>query len=936
MGAPSTTHSGRIQGHLVRHILRFLCWSGRIALVLYFVIGIAWLGLRYAVLPQIDQWRGTIAQQLSQALGAQVELGVIDAEWLGLHPRLTFRAVSIVDPQRGERLALPYLHATIAWRSLVSWRLQFSRLEIAGLDVTVRRDGAGNLSILDQTLGQTSVMDVIDAKDAPAVSATVGWLLSQPWIDVSDVTLRWIDETRQAPPLALHRAHLRIRNHDDVHQVALALSAPTALASAMELRLEFQTMDGGIEALDVSRLQGRIYARLDALHPAAWRPWLDVPDAWQDGQVWVQTSAALDAGSLGEVTLDVRVRQGRWQWDQADRLGLDAARVHVQGAWSSIAQWIAQSGDASMTWPDAALRVRLHAAGLRAILPTLFDEALRVDTLTLSGQVDARDGAPHLALDAVSVVNADMDVSWQGDWRVAPDAEAGLVDWHGRFKRLQAASIGRYLPKMVSADARAWMHVGILGGQIQNADFVLRGDLAQFPFGDAPERGDFSLRGRLVDGRIDYAATAAGRLRWPRLDAIQGRLDMRRVALQLQADKATMLPAQGLAPIVLSDLHANIPNIERDAQLKVKGQTRAPAASYLGLMRHSPLGERLDHVFAEASGSGEWQVPLTLVVPLLHSLDLTVEGEVRFADGALQLMPEMPPFTGLQGTVAFTHDRITAPKLSGRFLDDAVTVSGGIGAQQPGLQFAGSVTADALRDYVGLQGMERLQGQAAYSARLARGPSQGFELTVQSDLRGMALALPAPLKKPADQVLMLQAHWGDAVGARNTEARQQALDVRLGDDLQLRLLRRSGDADGPYFHAGALTERQPMPDILSSGLWVNARTAVNDASAWNHVVDLFSRPLSDEAAPTRRLLPELRDLRVQADRLQLFGLDMQAATLHAQRRDARHWRIDIQSPQTEGTLLWREASQDAEGHVQARFDRLAIGTLEDICWASCR
>jgi len=532
------------------------------------------------------------------------------------------------------------------------------------------------------------------------------------------------------------------------------------------------------------------------------------------------------------------------------------------------------------------------------------------------------------------MVNADMDVAWQGDWRAAPDAEAGMVDWRGRFQRLEASAIRRYLPKVVSADARAWMRVGILGGRIQDADFSVRGDLMHFPFGDAPERGDFSLRGRLIDGVIDYAATASSQLPWPRLDGIQGRLDMRRVTLELQADKAAMSPAQDLPPIALSALQARIPNIERDAQLTVQGQTRAPAASYLGLMRHSPLGERLDHVFAEASGSGEWQVPLTLVVPLLHSLDLTVDGQVRFADGTLQLMPEMPPFEGLQGTVAFTHEAITAPELSGRFLGDAVTIRGGIGAQQSGLQFTGHVTSDALRDYVGVQGMDRLQGGAAYTALLARAPSSGFQLNVQSDLRGMALALPAPLEKSADQALVLQARWGDAAdasngNARNTPARQQALDVQLGDDLQLRLLRRPNTAEGPYFHAGALVMHWFMPSTLSPGMRVDVRAPAGDAAAWHHVVDLFSQPLSPHAAAQRQLLPDLRDLRVQADRLHLFGLEMDAATLHAVRQDAQHWQIDVRSAQTEGTLLWRTASADAEGHVHARFDRLAIGRRYD-------
>jgi len=933
----------------VHHILRFLRWSGRVALVLYFVIGVTWLGLRYLVFPQADQWRGSIAQQLSQVLGAHISLGPIRAEWLGLHPRLMLRDVVIVDSQHGERLELPYLHATIAWRSLIAWRLQFARLEVAGLDLTVRRDAAGRIRILDQSLGQAettvtatetvvthavpaaAVTDTVLTNTAVAnignmagatLPASLAWLLAQPHIDMRDVTLRWIDVQRQAPPLILHRVHLDLRNHGDTHQVALALSPSTALAGAVEVRAEFQMA----ATMDLSKLDGRVYARVDALRPAAWRPWQDVPAAWQDGQVWAQASAVLHAGTVDEVALDLRMQRGRWQWAKTDVLTLDAARLHVEGAWSALAQFIARP-DGIRAPVGEALRFRAQAAGLQGQFPTLFDEALQVDTFAFSGRVDTHeDGAPQLALDDVRVVNNDMEVSWQGDWHAAPGTEAGRVDWRGRFVRLQAPAIWRYLPKTVSADARAWMRVGLLGGQIQDADFILRGDLMQFPFGDAPEAGDFSLRGHLVDGVIDYAATAAtgSQLRWPRLDAIQGQLDMRRVTLALQADQATMSPAPGLMPIRLSGISAHIPNIERNAQLTVRGQTQAPAQTYLGLMRHSPLGEWLDHVFAEAVGTGQWQVPLTLVVPLLHSLDLTVDGEVRFADGALQLMPEMPPFEGLNGKLAFTHARITAPDLVGRFLGDVVAIRGGIGQAQSGLQFAGHVTADALRDYVGVQGMQRLQGAAAYRASLARSASGGFELQVTSDLRGLALTLPAPLRKQADAPLALQAHWGDAAGPSNTRERQQALDVRLGEDLHLRLLRRPDDRSPAYFHAGALTIQQPMPRTLVPGLQIDVRTRNSDASAWNRVVDLFSRPLSTQHAVGRRLLPDLHKLRVRAEHIRLFGLNLQDAVVDAVRQDAVRWQIDIQSPQTEGTLLWRETSADAPGYVQARFDRLAI------------
>jgi len=910
--------------HQVRHILRFLRGLGWLTLAAYFVLGVAWLGLRHGVMPRIDQWRDTVAQQLSQSLGVPVELGAIQADWQGGAPRLTLRDVAMQDSTRDERLQLPYLRATVSWRSLLTRQLQFDRLEVLGLDVTIRRDAHGGLWVLDQALGQADApsMAQISPAAAPALSAPVLWLLSQERVDFSDITLRWIDEQRQAPPLLLHRATLQLRKRADAYQLALVASPPAALATALEVRADVR-MDAAAGApLDISRVNGRAYARIDALHPAAWQPWLDIPAAWHGGQVWAQASLDTQNGQLGDLALTLRVQQGQWQWGNT-QVTLDAARLHVQGAPLALAQWL--GSDAQTQTP---LRIALQTAGLRGTMPDLFDEPLQFDALNLTGDLALQpDGTPKIRLDDVTVRNADMDVAWQGQWRAAPDAVAGVVDWHGRVQRLQARALARYLPRVVNADARAWLRVGILGGTLQDGEFLLRGDLAHFPFGDDPETGDFSVRGRLRDGVIDYAATAQEALPWPRLNGIAGRVDMRRVSLTLHADRATLSPGQNLPPIILSDLSAHIPNVERDAQLTVQGQTRAPAASYLGLMRASPLGERLDHVFAETSGTGQWELPLKLVVPLLHSRDLTVQGEVRFADAGLQLMPDMPPFEQLRGTVAFTHAHISTSDLDARFLGGVVAVSGGIGANQTGLQFTGRVSAQALRDLSGVQGMQRLQGQAEYVAQLQRSRTEGFSLNVQSDLRGLALDLPAPLGKMAEQRLPLQVRWGNATGARNTTARQQALDVSLGKDLRLRLLRHAGDA--PYFHAGALTVRQPMPAVLPPGMGVDVRTQRVDASAWHRVVNEFSQGLGTDADAPRQLLPDLHELRVQADRLQFFGQSWQDARLHAVRPDPLSWRIDVASTQTEGALLWRQASTDAPEHVQAQFDRLTIAAPPD-------
>src|SRR5690606_37317902 len=124
--------------------------------------------------------------------------------------------------------------------------------------------------------------------------------------------------------------------------------------------------------------------------------------------------------------------------------------------------------------------------------------------------------------------------------------------------------------------------------------------------------------------------------------------------------------------------------------LGITGQTSADSSAYIALMQHSPLGSILDHQFDEMLATGAWNVPLSLSIPLLHSKDTTVQGAIHFSGGDLHLMPEMPVFSKLAGSLEFTDTGFSASRLKGQFLGGPVVVTGGVGGAFKGLQFQGT------------------------------------------------------------------------------------------------------------------------------------------------------------------------------------------------------------------------------------------------------
>jgi uncharacterized protein YhdP len=75
-------------------VFRCLFWA---VLIVYCVAAAGFLGVRYWVLPRVGEWRPQIEAYASEALGARVSIGGIQANWQGLNPRLDLTAVQVVD-----------------------------------------------------------------------------------------------------------------------------------------------------------------------------------------------------------------------------------------------------------------------------------------------------------------------------------------------------------------------------------------------------------------------------------------------------------------------------------------------------------------------------------------------------------------------------------------------------------------------------------------------------------------------------------------------------------------------------------------------------------------------------------------------------------------------------------------------------------------------
>lgn len=920
---------------------------GRTALILYFLIATLFIVFRYAILPNIDDWRPRIQAELSRALDTPIALGRIEAHWKGLHPHIELNDVAIFDGNGNPVLQLPSIRATLSWKGLHEGFPRFSYIEANGLSIEARRDAQQRIWILGKDIAAQSDHRSEVGLNHPAVQ----WLAQQPQVALRDSTIIWRDASRDASPLLLEKVTLGLRSRPGHHDFVLSATPPSLLGKHVEMRAAFDYVNPQLARIDPMAWEGTLYLTVEGMSPRHWQPWLDTPALMQSGSVSAKWWLTFAKAEPKRVAAQAQIGSGLWKLGEQSSLRAQKVDLFLDGPWQGYAAnlealqalldapYRSQTGlqeesttsmvNASMSSAqplnaaailDGGLPVKVwvEASGLTLDLPEVFDHALGFERLELRGDL-RRNAAQQLAagFEDVRLVNHDFDLQLNGAWSEGGSGQAGLASLQGVFHWALLDGIDLYLPESVNLEAREWLINGLLDGQIEHATVKLEGDLGRFPFGD--DSGRLHIDGAFRGGVIDYAPGPPDETGWPALKDVNGRILLDQVDLRLFADEAAVSPAPG-HDIMLSNLTARIPNIERDSVLTIEGHTQAPAPAYLALAHHSPLRGLLDGFLDPARADGDWQVPLSLTIPLLEVNDTQVQGAVQFDGGMLALEPEAPPFQQMRGTLEFSETGFSVDGLQARFLEGAVAFSGGIGGVRTGLDMSGSIGAPALAKYVSVKGMERLQGVLAYTAQLRRRPSGRYALTAQSDLKGLAIDLPAPAGKEAGASSKLDVQW-----APGSDKASMQLSVALGAHLRARLLRREGQHQGPYFQSGVIGTL--MPDTLpSTGLLVDARYPDIDIDQWRAVVDEFSTPLADSAESARELFPLVQRTRLQADRMSLYGLELNTATLTAQRQKPLVWRMDVASAETAGTLFWSQAANSA-GRVDAQFDRLSLGKV---------
>lgn len=449
-----------------------------------------------------------------------------------------------------------------------------------------------------------------------------------------------------------------------------------------------------------------------------------------------------------------------------------------------------------------------------------------------------------------------------------------------------------------------WLNTAIDTGWVRDGRVVIRGDLDDWPFiarDGAPPPGVFDARATLEDMRVRFHPE------WP--DATD--MDARIVFVDNGFEVAG---SARLGEVRIGEFVAGIANF-REGQLSIDARGDDDARRMLELMRQSPL--RRD--YGKALAALQVQGPASAVVALrlgLHGTDPArkrVAGSVQLRGVRLAESEWKLAFADVNGTVRYDQNGFTADGLQAQYdrRQGRLSLRAGAGHVRDAAQgFEAELEAtmsaeDLLARVPDLDWLRpQVSGRARWTAGIAipaarsagaeAGPSR---LTLRSDLIGLQLALPAPMRKPAAQALPTTVELGLPLD-------RGEIALAFGQRLALRVRERAGGM-GMRAVFGQSQVAEPPP---ASGLVLTGRTPALEAIEW---VTLLRGGGSGGGLP-------LRQVDVRADSLRMLGATFPDTRLQLEpARAGLTARFD--GPALAGSLQIPDA---ADADIAGRLQRL--------------
>lgn len=518
-------------------------------------------------------------------------------------------------------------------------------------------------------------------------------------------------------------------------------------------------------------------------------------------------------------------------------------------------------------------------------------EHVALDALSLEGHWQHQTDGVHVQIDTLAVANYEAAGSFSGKWR--PGDKGGWMEIEGRLQRANAQAVHHYLPLTISEDVRQWVKHAVQGGKSDDVHFVVRGNLHDWPYHQTGA-GQFLISAPIREGQLKLTPNQ------PPLQEVAGTLVFEKNGFRVEGGRAAM-PGIHItdATVFMKDFS------EPKHTLHVRGKSYGSLRAYLDVL-HANAGQRwFGRALAQAHGSGEVRAEGRAELHLSQWADSSLYGSVTLTGNDISLSPSLPTLTRTTGRVEFSEKGAALRNINTTFLGGHLKLDS---SSLQGFQVRGEGNANLglMGRYLNIPALEKSTGTTRYSIQL-EAVNEALAWTVNTDLVGVALNLPAPLHKTSNVALPLRIQ-----ATPQGQTGREWINIALGDRISANVERHDGRLTRGHVNITDRGKKALQPQALED-LSVNIDLEKIDIDVWKKII-----PGGQTEWPEKTVMNlKAKEVRWQNKRFN----DIEAtATRH---RDS--WSMKIDSPQIQGHVSWDQTANDSvAGRLVGHLTRLYL------------
>jgi len=438
------------------------------------------------------------------------------------------------------------------------------------------------------------------------------------------------------------------------------------------------------------------------------------------------------SGSLSKVDL-------KWVDDKNIVLSLKAQFDKLSlKAFDGLPGFENLTGSIHLTDKDGSLK--LKSTDVSLTYNKLFREELKFNDL----HGDLKWTKNYLMFKNISFNNAFINGSINGSIKHSLEKGAYL-DIQASIPFIDLKHAKTYYPKTIGTESLHWLDTSVLEGSLENTLVSIKGSSDDFPFVDAqnladPNEGSFVVTTTGKNTLIEYGTG------WPVIEKFDFNASVNAGTFELLSKKGQFLGN------TIKELKTTIPAIAIEHPiLNLQSTLDSPTREAIKFINNSPIKESVQHLFDEATGSGEGKLKVNIDIPIDNLDAITFKGNYQFLGSTLtNPAVGIPKIEKIKGLVTFDEKNVKTENLTGTMFGGNTNISLVADSSKAiKVKLNGKFTDKGIEEKLGTS-FSKINGSANWEGLLEyKKPLLNIQLS--SDLKGIEMSYPAPFNKARDK-----------------------------------------------------------------------------------------------------------------------------------------------------------------------------------------